>query len=683
VPSKQASLILVLLLVLAVPISVILPLSRWEVTPLPESSLTFWPANNTRNIQFVNASTLVPAQQPPQPQFAAGGSGSSGYWVGAQASDSTALPNTGIQATIQVISQKVTGCLSFWVSEEASSGTWGQVGYYICNGDMPVAFYQIWSSGSVQVTGTTSVSTGYHQFSMYVQSGDTWAYALDGTVFGTFNMGAGISSKTYPAQAMSEEGYVNGPWTPARVKFGTAMQVLQSGAWTSPQTAFSYSWPYRCSSDLMSCWGLQGNLQYTSVPADTIVVGGGEPQVAGGSPLWNGTTTSVLRGESVTLTADPSGGIPPYNITWYTAAGAGVCSASDEPVSAGPDYSLSPTMGAYYCYIVTDSEIPPTSVSSPTYLVTAGLAYPAISVSPATIGINQSALISTTTSLTGGVPPYTCQWLQEPPSAANFSDLGSPFTAGCSPSSKLSASTGPLPTSGTWAFRLRVTDAAGTAMVSSSAALSVRILVGPVLTLSCSPAPAVVGSATDCEASVKVSGYTPTGSITWSSNGPGKFSGTSCRLSKGACGVKFTPTAAGSLVGLLASYEGNSQNSPSAGTYSLAVLAKDPKATASCTPKFAVNDSLTIVITCKAKVTGYSPTGEVNWSQSDNGSVSFSSARCTLSQGTCSVTMTGSTNGHFTVMAAYEGDPNNQGCSWTAQLTIKNATYITKSGTVM
>lgn len=673
-PSKRILLVLVLLLVLPVLMFAVLPLHHGQVTHPAGSSLTVWPANTTGVSQSVNASTLFPAQQPPQPQFASGSAGSYNYWVGAQASDSAALPNTGVQTTIDVVSQQVTGCLSFWVSEEASSTTWGQVGYYICDGDTPVAFYQIWSSGSVLVTGTTLVSAGYHQFSMYVQSGDTWAYALDGSVFGTYDMGANISSSTYPVQAMSEEGYVSGPWTPAQVEFGTAMQVLESGAWSSAQSAFSYSWPYDCSSSSLSCWGLQGNLQNSSISVDAIVVGGNSPQVAGGSPLWKGTTTSALSGQSVMLTASPSGGIPPYTVTWYSAAEAGACTTSDAPVSTGPTYSPSPTASAYYCYIATDSEAPPASASSSTYLVTLALAYPAISVSPTTVEINQSALITTTAALAGGVSPYTCQWLEEPPSAANFSNLGSPFTTGCTPSSRPSASTGVLPTSGSWTFELQVTDASSTTVVSPPVTLSVSTIIGPALKLSCSPTPVVVGSATDCEATVQGPGSAPTGSVAWSSKGPGKFSKASCKLSNATCSVKFTPTTAGSPVGLLASYGGDSRNYPSAEAYVLNVTMRTSETTVSCTPAGVPVASPKTII-CKAKVTGYAPAGAVAWSQGGTGSVSFSGVptTCTLSKGACSVTMTGSTAGDLNVSASYAGDSNNAASYAAASLTITKA----------
>jgi hypothetical protein len=195
--------------------------------------------------------------------------------------------------------------------------------------------------------------------------------------------------------------------------------------------------------------------------------------------------------------------------------------------------------------------------------------------------------------------------------------------------------------------------------------------------LSCNHAYVVVGATVTCEATVQGSGSAPTGSVAWSSSGSGTFSSASCTLSRhrsyGACSVKFTPTAAGSSLILIASYGGDSKNFPAAGTYGLTVAMKATKTTVSCAPKSAVAGSST-VITCTAKVTGYSPTGEVTWSQSGTGSVSFASTTCTLSQGTCSVTMTGATAGKVTLQGTYTGDSNNQGSSKKATLTIKKAT---------
>src|SRR5689334_7312120 len=96
--------------------------------------------------------------QQPRPYELASTSSSSFFYVGAfmnSNSDPSAVPNSGVQATIQVVSQKATGCLSFWVDDDAASNIWGQVGYYICNGSTPVAFYQIWNlnNGSLLSTG--------------------------------------------------------------------------------------------------------------------------------------------------------------------------------------------------------------------------------------------------------------------------------------------------------------------------------------------------------------------------------------------------------------------------------------------------------------------------------------------------------------------------------------------------
>ena len=138
---------------------------------------------------------------PPQTTFSFSPPTDSVWWVGAQSSDSSALPNTGVRSSIQVISDSSIAendCLSFWIADGLTNNEWGQVGYYLCDGDAPTAFYQIWdlSSDTILSGGTESVSAGTHVFSMYLQSGTTWAYALDGTVFGTYDMGA--SSRVQP-----------------------------------------------------------------------------------------------------------------------------------------------------------------------------------------------------------------------------------------------------------------------------------------------------------------------------------------------------------------------------------------------------------------------------------------------------------------------------------------------------
>jgi len=282
---------------------------------------------------------------------------------------------------------------------------------------------------------------------------------------------------------------------------------------------------------------------------------------------------TVGVGESIQLNANPSGGAPPYIFVWYVAGGPGNCSTLDVQVSTGPAYSPSPKASTYYCYVATDSETPPVSANSSAELVT----------------------VST------------------------------------------------LPVS--------------------------------TLTPSCSQASVAVGTTITCSATVKgKSSSAPTGNVAWSSSGPGTFSSGSCTLSRRGfhitCSVKFTPTAAGSSLSLTASYLGDSKNAPSAGAYRLTATMKATKTTVSCTPQSTVAGS-PATITCTVNVTGYLPTGLVSWSQTGRGSVSFSDTSCTLSQGTCSVSMKGSAAGTVKLLATYGGDTNDKGSSGMAKLVVR------------
>ena len=198
-----------------------------------------------------------------------------------------------------------------------------------------------------------------------------------------------------------------------------------------------------------------------------------------------------------------------------------------------------------------------------------------------------------------------------------------------------------------------------------------------LLAVACSKSAVVVGSGTTCKATVRESGTkAPTGYASWSNNGSGMFSQTSCKLSRhvvySACSVKFTPTAAGSVT-LAASFGGDSENPAAAGGYNLVVTMKASKTTVSCTPGAAVVGSST-AINCKVKVIGYSATGAVTWSQSGNGSVSFvptfKCSCCTLVKGSCSVIVTGTTPGKVILQATYSGDPNNVGSSGSRGISL-------------
>ncbi len=238
-------------------------------------------------------STPRATPNPPMPLLSSPGQV---WWVGAASTDSSALPNTGVEGTIEVISTPVTGCLAFWVADDLSNNEWGQVGYYICDSSTPTGFYQIWNlnTNTELFTGITSVTTGTHTFSMYLQSGTTWAYALDGTVFGTNDMGASVSSSTYPVYALSEEE-ANSTFTFPSVTFGTTMDVMQSSSWSAVGYAKSYG----------TSWGVEGNSQSSSILSNEIVVGGSVGTLAEGTALWGSQNKTTTTSSTSTATLPP------------------------------------------------------------------------------------------------------------------------------------------------------------------------------------------------------------------------------------------------------------------------------------------------------------------------------------------------------------------------------------------
>ncbi len=427
-------------------------------------------------------------------------SGSNVYYVGAQAPTqlgSGYLTNAGAQTTVQVVTTTVTGCLSYWIGDDSAANLWGQVGYYICNGATPLAFYQIWNltSGAALTTGTTSVSTGYHTFSMYSQSGSsTWAFALDGTVFGTYNLGASLSLGTYPVQAVSEESLVSGPWTPPEVTFSTAMQTYQTAAtnpagsgWTSVASAFE---PWSgCSGN--TCWGIAGNLQDATIPGDALVTGGSRTVVAAGTSLWNGVSsdfslaaspTSVTVNAGVagtsTLTVSPSNGFTgAVSLTASVSPSTGLaCGLSPTTVSGGSGTSVLSCSGSAGTYTVT------VTGTSGSLVHTAGV----------TFTVTDFTLSASPTSLafvagTSGTSMITVSSVNGFAGTVSLAAAVSPSTGlscSLSPTSLAGSGTSTLSCSGSTAgtYSVQVTGTSGS--LAHPASVSVTVTSGPVLTFS-------------------------------------------------------------------------------------------------------------------------------------------------------------------------------------------------------
>jgi hypothetical protein len=297
------------------------------------------------------------------------------------------------------------------------------------------------------------------------------------------------------------------------------------------------------------------------------------------------------------------------------------------------------------------------------------LSPPRISASPTIVGKGHSAALSTKTSFIGGLPPYTCQWLEEPPGGTGFSDLGGSFRAGCTPSSKPSVTTGDLTTLGTWRFELRVTDAADAVVTSSPATLTVKEATKTAVSCAPTSVPAASSMIVTCRATV--SGHSPEGTLTWAQGGTGSvsFVTSKCKLSKGSCSVTLKGSKPGTTT-FTATYSGDSLNMASSGTGRLTVTRAPTTITLSCAKPTIAKGAKT---TCTATVSGSysSRTGTVTWSDvSGAGRVMLSKTTCTLSSGRCSVTVTATAGGRVTIEATYGGDSDNVGSSGKATLKI-------------
>jgi YVTN family beta-propeller protein len=177
--------------------------------------------------------------------------------------------------------------------------------------------------------------------------------------------------------------------------------------------------------------------------------------------------------------------------------------------------------------------------------------------------------------------------------------------------------------------------------------------------------------------SAQVSGFSPTGTVTFSApanSGSFVLSQNTCQLNAGACSVQFTPSSAGSP-SITATYTGDSNNGPSSSNNALTVSKYSPVLTIdSLSPSsVAVGSPSTVSVL----ITGIALSGQ-SISFTSDGTGAFNSTSCTIQNNNqCGVQYTPSTvgTGSHKITASYAGDSNNQPSSSHAVLTV--AQFIT------
>src|SRR5206468_25717 len=180
----------------------------------------------------------------------------------------------------------------------------------------------------------------------------------------------------------------------------------------------------------------------------------------------------------------------------------------------------------------------------------------------------------------------------------------------------------------------------------------------------CVPPSVPVDGSTTCTATVSdtagTGASTPTGTVSWTSDGAGTFSAASCTLdASGKCTVNYTPTAVGTGTHkITGSYGGDAKHATSTANFDEADGRRATATSGSCTPPSVAVDSSTA---CTATVTNGSganiPTGTVSCTNAFP--TRRSSDLCTLdASGKCTVNYTPTAVGTGThkLTGSYGGD---------------------------
>jgi hypothetical protein len=404
------------------------------------------------------------------------------------------------------------------------------------------------------------------------------------------------------------------------------------------------------------------------------IVGGGSPS----APKLNYETVSTIASSSasvqdaqITLTTSPQGIWVLRGLTSISYPGILSPSSSEQWTNVGYDVTPTDIFGNIQCCIASSQS--PDALGPIVYynqylesvsFTTQGGTYtgPSPSIDFKFLGQTENCAVGVTNAT------WNCSNM--------FVDAGSTWSM-----------TNPLPGSVTQDWQS--SDATGTISASGQLApLYVLIsLLSTATTLTCT-SPDLIEASTTCTAIVSItSSNPPSAAVSFSSPSPGdgSFSPTTCNLSlvggNYQCSVSYTPALGGTQT-LTATYEGDTSNAQSSGTFSLNVLTRTTQVQVSNCPSVAVTGKS---YECSATVTDNDagtpiiPTGSVTIQSSLGSSFgacilvpisgSTDAATCTASY----VPAASSGNVVDVISASYAGDTIHSGSVAGAgeQATVK------------
>jgi hypothetical protein len=114
----------------------------------------------------------------------------------------------------------------------------------------------------------------------------------------------------------------------------------------------------------------------------------------------------------------------------------------------------------------------------------------------------------------------------------------------------------------------------------------------------CSPSQVSTGQSTTCKANV--SGYVPSGAMSWTANSVVRFSPPACTLASQSCSVTcYTPFSSSLPIIINASYSGDESNWASSGNFSLSVMSQPSTSVTTATVTVSTVETTTMTVTTR------------------------------------------------------------------------------------
>jgi len=361
--------------------------------------------------------------------------------------------------------------------------------------------------------------------------------------------------------------------SPTSTSFGTLGSSFTSGCTPSSKPSIS-------TGALTTAGNWSFELQVTDAAGETVTSSPVAVSVSGhlsSSVTITCSHSSVVVGSAVTcrVKVHSSGSVPTGNVTWSSSGSGtflkhicrlylGTCSVNFKPTAPGTSVILNssysgdtknfPTSGTYSLIVTT-------KVTKITVLCT-----------PRSVIVNSSTVITCTAKVTGYLPTGIVGWSQTASStgSVSFNSATCTLTPLVNPNRATCFVTITGLTSGH--VIINATYMGDSNNEGSHRIKAVTVKKGSAVTaISCTLSSFDITTPVTCTATV--SGYSPTGTVTWSKvSGTGSvtFSSTTCMLSSGSCSVTVTATHIGSIK-IKAAYGGDSNNVKSSRTIILTI----------------------------------------------------------------------------------------------------------------